>query len=105
MRWIVSCSVLAVLGLAGLLAFPNLHSQEITSAPPSLSLGLTNIADYKNFTAHRASSADPTGENNDKRFIPPGQTLALAEIQGRKRFAERGNAHWRFFWQRTRPSG
>jgi hypothetical protein len=36
----------------------------------------------QNYTAHRASSADPSGGNLDMRRIEPGQTLTLAELKG-----------------------
>jgi hypothetical protein len=61
------------------------ESQGPAAAQPNPSdqlLGLGDIAEYKHFTAHRASSADPTGGNTDYRYIRPGETLALAEIQG-----------------------
>jgi hypothetical protein len=43
---------------------------------------LDELARPQDFTAHRASSRDPSGGNFDMRRIEPGQSLALAELKG-----------------------
>lgn len=41
-----------------------------------------DLARKKDFRALRASSADPTGKNDDARPIAPGDTLTLADVKG-----------------------
>lgn len=41
-----------------------------------------DLAKKKDFKAFKASSASPTGKNDDYRAIAPGQTLTLADIHG-----------------------
>lgn len=45
-----------------------------------------DLAGKKNYKAYRASSASPTGKNDDARPIAPGQTLLLADVHGSGRF-------------------
>jgi D-arabinan exo alpha-(1,3)/(1,5)-arabinofuranosidase (non-reducing end) len=44
--------------------------------------GLDSLPVLKDFQAHRITSADPAGGNQDWRDLAPGQTLVLAEIRG-----------------------
>ena len=46
----------------------------------------TDLAERKDFTAHRASSTDPNLHNADFRPIEPGQTITLADVRGAGRF-------------------
>lgn len=43
---------------------------------------LDNLLHRQDFTAHRASSSDPSGGNLDMRRVDAGQTLTLAELKG-----------------------
>jgi hypothetical protein len=43
---------------------------------------LASLPALKPFTAHRITSADPTGGNADFRDLPPGETLTLADVKG-----------------------
>ncbi len=45
-------------------------------------LFLKNLPTLRDFASHRITSADPTGRNEDWRFLEPGGTLVLADIQG-----------------------
>ncbi|MHB8523207.1 MAG: glycoside hydrolase family 172 protein [Limisphaerales bacterium] len=57
--------------IASLAASIALRSQELESLPA-----------LHDFESHRITSADPTGHNDDFRFLDPGQTLVLADIHG-----------------------
>ncbi len=65
---------LLVLGLAGWLVSP--------TGPGALGQTLNDLSRTQHFTAHRVSSADPSGGNLDMRRINAGQTLTLAELEG-----------------------
>ena len=41
-----------------------------------------NLTQQQLYTAHRASSADPTGRNADSRKLQPGETLTLLDVDG-----------------------
>jgi hypothetical protein len=43
---------------------------------------LPSIALEQDYSAHRATSSDPTGGNADYKPLPPGETLTMAELQG-----------------------
>src|ERR1035438_1104362 len=43
---------------------------------------LDDLLHVQKFTAHRASSSDPTGGNMDMRRVNAGQSLTLAELTG-----------------------
>src|SRR5581483_10108239 len=43
---------------------------------------LATLPQAKEYEAHRITSADPKGGNEDWRFLEPGQTLILANIRG-----------------------
>jgi len=43
---------------------------------------LDDLLRVQRFTAHRASSSDPSGGNLDMRRVDAGQSLTLAELQG-----------------------
>ena len=45
-------------------------------------LPLEQLAQARDFEAHRITSSDPTGGNDDWRYLEPGGTLVLADIQG-----------------------
>jgi hypothetical protein len=46
----------------------------------------SDLADKKDFDAHRSSSTDPNLHNADYRPMQPGQTLTVADIKGSGRF-------------------
>jgi len=54
------------------------------AAASTLSLAdeLESLPVFKDYTAHRASSSDPTGGNRDNVRIPPGETVVLADLDG-----------------------
>lgn len=56
----------------------SLSLREPARAQPPLD-GLPQLKEYE---AHRITSADPTGGNQDYRTLPPGGTLVLANIRG-----------------------
>jgi hypothetical protein len=41
-----------------------------------------NVTQQQIYTQHRASSADPTGRNADRRTVAPGETLTLLDMDG-----------------------
>jgi hypothetical protein len=41
-----------------------------------------DLTEQQTYTPHRASSADPTGANNDSRRVEPGQTLTVLDTDG-----------------------
>ena len=45
-------------------------------------LSLESLPALQDFEAHRITSADPKGANEDWRVLKPGETLVLADIQG-----------------------
>ena len=51
-------------------------------AGQGLAQSLDNLLHLQDYTAHRASSSDPTGGNTDFRRIKAGETLTLAELEG-----------------------
>jgi hypothetical protein len=44
--------------------------------------GLDSLPALRDFEAHRITSSDPTGGNEDWRDLAPGQTLVLADVRG-----------------------
>jgi hypothetical protein len=57
----------------------------LTLIPASLlgqDLALDQLPAMCPYEAHRVTSADPTGGNDDWRYLEPGGTLVLAEIKG-----------------------
>lgn len=54
----------------------------LVSPSVGLAEGLNDLLRLQNFTAHRASSADPSGGNLDMRRVNAGDTLTLAELKG-----------------------
>jgi hypothetical protein len=41
-----------------------------------------SLTGQQTYTMHRASSADPTGANADRRKVNPGETLTLLDADG-----------------------
>jgi D-arabinan exo alpha-(1,3)/(1,5)-arabinofuranosidase (non-reducing end) len=54
----------------------------LLAAHPSPAQNLDDLLRLQHYTAHRASSSDPTGGNADFRRVGPGKTLTLAELEG-----------------------
>ena len=52
------------------------------SARTAQAQNLNDLLRLQNYTAHRASSADPSGGNLDMRRVEAGHTLTLAELRG-----------------------
>jgi hypothetical protein len=50
--------------------------------PESGAQSLEDLLRVQKFTAHRASSSDPSGGNQDMRRVAAGQSLTLAELEG-----------------------
>jgi len=44
--------------------------------------GLADLPILRDFQAHRITSVDPAGGNDDWRDLQPGQTLVLLEVPG-----------------------
>lgn len=49
---------------------------------PARAAGLDDLLTLKDYSAHRISSADPSGGNFDMRRVEAGKTLTVAEIDG-----------------------
>jgi hypothetical protein len=65
----------------------NLLARSLSLLVATLTLGaqdvpLGDLPTLRDFTAHRITSADPSGGNEDWRDLPPGGTLVLADIHG-----------------------
>lgn len=58
----------------------------LAAALPAFAQVPADLAAKKDFTAHRASSADESGGNADARPIAPGATLTLADVKGQGQF-------------------
>ena len=59
----------------------------LAASLPLIALGQSapwqpNLTRQQTYTAHRASSADPTGANADRRKVLPGETLTLLDTNG-----------------------
>ena len=59
----------------------------LAASLPLMALGQSapwqpNLTRQQTYTAHRASSADPTGANADRRKVAPGATLTLLDTDG-----------------------
>jgi hypothetical protein len=64
------------LSVALIFAVPVLFSYNASAQVPD------DLANKKDFSALRESSASPTGKNDDYRPMEPGQTLTVADIKG-----------------------
>ena len=67
--------------IRALLAF-TLVACTVAFAAPPVPGDLGSLWQRQHFTAGRASSADPTGGNGDCKWIAPGDSLTLADIDG-----------------------
>ncbi len=54
----------------------------LSLVPKGQAQSLDDLLRLQDYTAHRASSADPSGGNMDMRRVNAGQSLTLAELQG-----------------------
>ncbi|MBI4325326.1 MAG: DUF2961 domain-containing protein [Chloroflexi bacterium] len=49
---------------------------------PGQDISLESLPALRDFESRRLTSADPSGRDEDWRFLEPGATLVLADIQG-----------------------